>query len=185
MTNAIAAWHVFEERTCRFWNRMSRLPRWGLVFRAASRLGNGVFWYVLVAGLAVSGGPLGLGTAIRMGATGLACTVLYKAIKLTFRRPRPYTVLPGLDADVLPLDRFSFPSGHTLHACAFTVVACEAHPGLAWVLVPFTVLVALSRVVLGLHYASDVAAGALLGTALAALAHGLAFPEQLAALIAS
>ena len=185
MTSAIESWHVFEERTCRFWNRMSRLPRCCLVFRAASRLGNGVFWYVLMSVLALTGGVFGLETAIRMGATGLACTALYKAIKLTFRRPRPFTVLPELNAAALPLDRFSFPSGHTMHACTFTVVACEAYPSLAWVMIPFTVLVALSRVVLGLHYASDVAAGALIGTTLAALAHGLAFPAELAARIAA
>lgn len=185
MTDAIAIWHGLEERTCRYWNRISRRPRWSLVFKAASRLGNGVAWYVLMLVLALGHGAWGLETAIRMGATGLACTVVYKAIKLTFRRPRPFTVLPGLNAEVLPLDRFSFPSGHTMHACTFTVVACEAFPALAWVLVPFTVTVALSRVVLGLHYASDVAAGALLGTTLGALAHGLTFPAALAALILS
>lgn len=185
MTGALAVWQGFEERTCRYWNRISRRPLWSLVFKAASRLGNGVFWYVLMIALAVGHGAWGLETAIRMAATGLACTLVYKAIKVTFRRPRPYTVLPGLNAEVLPLDRFSFPSGHTMHACTFTVVACDAFPSLAWVLVPFTTAVALSRVVLGLHYASDVAAGALLGTTLGALAHGLRFPAALAGLILS
>ena len=185
MSSAIAIWQGFEERTCRFWNRMSRRPRWSLLFKAASRLGNGVFWYAIMLVLALGHRAYGLETAIRMGATGLACTLVYKAIKLTFRRPRPYTVLPGLHAEVPPLDRFSFPSGHTMHACTFTVVACEAFPALAWMLVPFTVVVALSRVVLGLHYASDVAAGALLGTMLGGLAHGLTFPAALASLILS
>jgi len=51
-------------------------------------------------------------------------------------------------------NRYSFPSGHTLHA-------------IAWMVMPFTFLVALSRVVLGLHYPSDVLAGALIGFSLA------------------
>jgi undecaprenyl-diphosphatase len=67
------------------------------------------------------------------------------------------------------LDRYSFPSGHTLHAVSFTILAVHSFPELAWLLVPFAALIAASRVVLGLHYPSDVAAGALIGAALATL----------------
>ena len=49
----------------------------------------------------------------------------------------------------------------------FSVVAIAFYPMLAWLLVPFTVLVAISRVVLGLHYPSDVLAGAALGALIA------------------
>ena len=61
---------------------------------------------------------------------------------------------------VEPLDLFSFPSGHTLHAVAFSIIACAFYPAFSVVLVPFTVLVAGSRIILGLHYPSDVIAGA-------------------------
>jgi undecaprenyl-diphosphatase len=50
---------------------------------------------------------------------------------------------------------------------AFSIVAIAFYPVLAWVLVPFTLLVAASRVVLGLHYPSDVLAGAALGALIA------------------
>ena len=73
-------------------------------------------------------------------------------------------------AHVPPLDEFSFPSGHTLHAISFTMVALAYYPALVVLLVPFTVLVALSRVVLGLHYPSDVLAACLIGGALGSLA---------------
>ena len=63
----------------------------------------------------------------------------------------------------------SFPSGHTLHAVSFTVLATSSFPELAWLLVPFATLVAASRVVLGLHYPTDVAAGAIIGATLASL----------------
>jgi undecaprenyl-diphosphatase len=74
----------------------------------------------------------------------------------------------GILAGTPPLDRCSFPSGHTLHAVCFTSLATAHFPELGWVLVPFALLVAASRVVLGLHYPTDVLAGAAIGGMLAA-----------------
>ncbi len=70
---------------------------------------------------------------------------------------------------VAPLDEFSFPSGHTLHAVSFSIVALAYYPWLTPLLVPFSAGVALSRVVLGLHYPSDVLAATLIGVLLASL----------------
>jgi len=70
---------------------------------------------------------------------------------------------------VAPLDEFSFPSGHTLHAVTFTIIALAYAPLLAPLLLPFALLVAASRVVLGLHYPSDVLAATLIGCGLGAV----------------
>jgi len=69
---------------------------------------------------------------------------------------------------VPPLDEFSFPSGHTLQAVSFTIVALAWYPHLAPLLLGFTALIGASRVILGLHYPSDVLAAILIGSGLGA-----------------
>jgi undecaprenyl-diphosphatase len=138
-----------------------------VLFRLASRLGDGVFWYSVMFALSVTQGRPGVEAALRMLAAGMIGLALYKLLKSGTTRPRPYKVLAGIRAGIDPLDAFSFPSGHTLHAVAFTLVAVSYFFALAWVLVPFTALVAISRVVLGLHYPSDVLAGAVIGAGVA------------------
>ncbi len=151
------------------------LNRWGTrsfvhgFFATISRLGDGIFWYALMIALALAGGDRGIAASAQLAATGLASLALYRVLKHRIRRPRPCADHAGVIALVAPLDQFSFPSGHTLHAVAFTVIACAWFPTLAIVLVPFTALVALSRVVLGLHYPSDVLCAIAIGLALAGL----------------
>jgi undecaprenyl-diphosphatase len=71
-------------------------------------------------------------------------------------------------AHIPPLDEFSFPSGHTLQAVSFTIIALAWYPLLAPLLLGFTSLVAASRVILGLHYPSDVLAAIGIGCGLGA-----------------
>jgi undecaprenyl-diphosphatase len=75
----------------------------------------------------------------------------------------------GISAGAAPLDPWSFPSGHTLHAVAFNAVLAAELPLVALLVLPFTLAVAASRVILGLHYPRDVAAGAAAGSLLAGL----------------
>lgn len=138
-------------------------------FATVSRWGDGPFWYLLMAVLFAFGGGRGVQAAVHMAALGVVSLVLYKALKHWTKRPRPFAADVRIRAWVAPLDEFSFPSGHTLHAVGFTIIACAYFPALAIVLVPFAVSVALSRVVLGLHYPTDVLAATAIGTSLASL----------------
>jgi undecaprenyl-diphosphatase len=135
--------------------------------RGLSWLGNGIFWYALMlALLAIHRGEAVL-PVLHLAFVGAVCTGSYKMLKRGTLRPRPFQAMRSIAAGAPVLDAFSFPSGHTLHAVAFTLVACAYYPALAAILVPFTLLTAASRVVLGLHYPSDVLAGAAIGAAVA------------------
>jgi undecaprenyl-diphosphatase len=150
--------------------RLNRGLQYGLLargFQCISWLGNGVFWYALMLALLVLHKGEAALPVLHMAFVGAVCTASYKMIKRGTLRPRPYQTIDGIAAGAPVLDAFSFPSGHTLHAVAFTVVACAYYPELTALLFPFTVLTAASRVVLGLHYPSDVLAGASIGAVVA------------------
>ncbi|WP_374601553.1 phosphatase PAP2 family protein [Arenimonas sp.] len=148
------------------WGTRSVVRAW---FRAVSRLGDGAFWYSLMAALVVFDGWRGLAVSAQLAATGLVALLMYRKLKRWTRRPRPFAADVRIRAWIAPLDEFSFPSGHTLHAVAFTVVALAHYPALAPLLLPFAASVAASRVVLGLHYPSDVLAATGIGLALGTL----------------
>ncbi|RAO77793.1 phosphatase PAP2 family protein [Dyella jiangningensis] len=160
---------AIDRRMCVAANRWGTRRAVGVFFGIISRLGDGVFWYSLMAVLALIDGRRGLLAATQMAVTGLTALFLYRLLKRWTRRPRPFRACPGVIAHVPPLDEFSFPSGHTLQAVSFTVVALAWYPLLAPLLLTFTTLVGASRVILGLHYPSDVMAATAIGGALGAL----------------
>jgi undecaprenyl-diphosphatase len=87
--------------------------------------------------------------------------------KFLFNRARPYIS----DTEIAPLIKTpsssSFPSGHSATAAAGAITLSAVYPAFAPVFVLSGVLVALSRMYLGVHYPFDVLAGLLIGTAIA------------------
>ena len=175
ITACLGTFHKLDNALCVSVNHTSQYRLVRLVFRLISRLGDGIFWYGIMAGILMSQGYAGLQPVIHMLIAGLTGTLLYKWVKSKTVRPRPYQVRQDIWLTGKPLDHFSFPSGHTLHAVVFSSVALAYFPGMAWLVIPFTGLVGMSRVILGLHYPSDVAAGALLGALIAGLSMMIVF----------
>jgi undecaprenyl-diphosphatase len=164
----------WDARWCERSNRWLHVRGLLSLFRAASWLGNGLFWYALMLALLLPDARATALPVLHMAFVGVVCTAAYKMVKRSTSRPRPFQALQRIELGAAPLDAYSFPSGHTLHAVAFTLVALSYWPWLAPLLVPFTLLTAASRVALGLHYPSDVLAGATLGAGIAGASLALA-----------
>ena len=160
---AFARFDAAELKFCRYLNRSSRSSTVRQLFRAVSWLGDGWIWYAVILALPLRLGMEGLQAALHLAATGALGVLFYKLIKNRAVRERPYITHSAIECASAPLDRYSFPSGHTLHAVCFTLMLTTYLPEWAAALIALATLIALSRVILGLHYPTDVAAGATLG----------------------
>lgn len=156
-------WVDRDRRWVQACHRIAGGPLVASTFVSASRLGDGPLWYVLIALLPLVGGRTGTACALQMLGVGLLNLSIYRYVKRRTCRPRPFVSCPGIRACTAALDDFSFPSGHTLHAVSFAIVLGYHFPWAAWIAGPFALLIAASRMVLGLHYPSDVAVGAAIG----------------------
>jgi undecaprenyl-diphosphatase len=168
-SSLLSRFDAAEYRLCRRLNRGIEHAPVRVFFMTASRLGDGVIWYALMLALPLIFGAQGLRVALVMLASGAVGLAVYKLLKRTFVRERPFIRYAGISLAGAPLDRYSFPSGHTLHAVAFTWQAVAAFPETSFVLIPLAAAIAASRIVLGLHYPTDVLVGALLGATFGAI----------------
>jgi undecaprenyl-diphosphatase len=162
-------WGYIERRDHRVMRRLNSwsAPRWIRFWMlAATRMGDGWLWYSLGAILLIGGGSR---SYVAVGAAGSAAILgifVFKLLKKISHRPRPCEIATHCWSRVLPPDKFSFPSGHTMTAFSIALVVSYFYPTLQWPLYFLALSIALSRVVLGMHFLSDVLAGAILGTAL-------------------
>lgn len=109
---------------------------------------------------------------VGVGAVGAHAAAI--AIKLAVRRSRPHH--PAVAVNVGTPSSLSFPSAHATSTTAAAMLLCRASRSpLPLAVVP---LMALSRLVLGVHYPSDVVAGALVGAAVAQTVTRVAGPEK-------
>jgi undecaprenyl-diphosphatase len=148
-----------------------RPPKWlRLWMLAATRSGDGGLWYALGIAIALFGGPERFHALLASTLAVTAGIALFLELKRVFRRQRPCELEPHCWADLLPPDQFSFPSGHTITAFAVTAALAGYYPEMLPGLLFCAISIAASRVVLGMHFLSDVLAGAALGSTLGALA---------------
>ena len=166
MQNTIDIFNRFAQRElalCVVLNRICDHDWLKQGLRFISWLGNGKFWYCLILLLPIMFGQSAWIASLHMTVTGIIGYLIYRVIKSSTERLRPYACSDNINLASMPLDKYSFPSGHTLHAVNFTIIATYYFPDLAIILLPFTVLTGFARVILGLHYPTDVVIGGLIG----------------------
>lgn len=88
---------------------------------------------------------------------------LYVLLKKLFKRERPCDLFTNFRAHVKPSDKFSLPSGHSAAAFLMATLLAHFYPAFAVVAYAWASMIALSRILLGVHYPGDILAGATLG----------------------
>lgn len=162
-------WQYIQARDHQVMKRVNRWrpPRWLRYWMIAStKLGDGWIWYSVGIALLLFGGEYRY-LAFAAGVTAEAATiVLFRFLKKLSKRKRPCQLEAHCWANVLPPDQFSFPSGHSMSAFAIAVPLCIFYPHLQAGLLALALSIAVSRVILGMHFVSDVVVGSLLGAGL-------------------
>jgi undecaprenyl-diphosphatase len=143
-------------------------PRWIRVWMIlATRAGDGWLWTALAFMILLFGDENRF-RAIGAGAIAVTAGIaIFLTLKKAANRRRPNCFEPHCWATLLPPDQFSFPSGHTITAFAVTITFSHFYPDLEAALMFCALSVAASRILLGMHFLSDVIAGAVIGTLLA------------------
>lgn len=145
-----------------------RAPRWlRLWMIAATRGGDGWLWYAIGFVILAFGGDMrfeALASAGLASGTGIG---LFMKLKRLCGRKRPCALAPHAWSTLLPPDQFSFPSGHTITAFSVSVSLGWFYPEIQPGLYFCAASVAASRILLGMHFLSDVVVGGAIGVVLA------------------
>jgi len=143
-------------------------PKWVRLWAiVATRAGDGWLWYVTGLSVLLFGGEGRFTATAAAGSAAVVGVGIFISLKKISGRKRPCELEPHCWAHLLPPDRFSFPSGHTITAFAVATALGSFYPVLLPALLFCAVSIAVSRILLGMHFLSDVVVAALLGTGLA------------------
>ena len=138
-----------------------------IFLRLYIHLGDGYIWAMVIAYLIFFEGFEKFSVIIKAVApAGFFSLAVYWIIKYLVKRKRPYDLLSGVNAKISPLDRYSFPSGHTMNNLTLGFTLSYFMPQIGGAIMILFILMPLSwgllRVYYGLHWLSDILAGIVL-----------------------
>ena len=162
---AVCIWFLQVDQFVTLWAVAHRAPTFNVLMWMVSLIGgHGLVWYV-------TGATLGVARRMRWEAVVslflslvLAAFISDVVLKPLIARPRPFVSLPAVIVIGERPSDASFPSGHAAHAFAGAAMLTSALPIGRWIWWALAVLIAYSRVYLGVHYPSDIIGGAVVGT---------------------
>jgi len=174
LARAIETLSLPDHRLMRRVNRW-RAPRWIRWWMLlATRAGDGWLWGAIGIALVVSSAPQRFRAVEAAGNAVAAGIMIFHTIKRVVHRVRPRDIEPHCWACIVTRDRFSFPSGHSTTAFAVALSLGSFYPEARPLLLLLAANVAVSRVVVGMHFLSDVLVGSGMGAALGYVAFKLA-----------
>jgi undecaprenyl-diphosphatase len=167
----------FDNRVSVYWTNRHFSAKTTKFLKFYVRLGDGYIWALFIAFLIWMIGWESFLPILWQALVSLAMSlVIYECVKLSTKRSRPFAANPQIKAEVPPLDKYSFPSGHTMNnlAVASTVFYCVPQYGWIMMLLPLTW--GLLRVYFGVHWLTDVLCGFALGILSFVVGHAIWIP---------
>ena len=143
-------------------------PRWfRICMLCSTRAGDGWLWALVGLVLLLSPSEERYSALLSAALAIGAGVIVFCLLKRVFRRQRPCGLQHYCWGNLTPPDRFSFPSGHTITAFGVAVSVGWFYPAALIWLLACAVLVAISRIFLGMHFLTDVVTGAFVGSGIA------------------
>ncbi|UTW44530.1 phosphatase PAP2 family protein [bacterium SCSIO 12696] len=166
----LQAIHQFDVRAFTWCMRRKHLALWSRLSRTISFTADGYFYPLVAVAILLLFGARGERIFWVILAAYAIERCIYFALKNLLKRDRPADALPEFESFITPSDKFSLPSGHT--SAAFLMAGLMSHLflPLVWLLYLWACLVGTSRVFLGVHFPTDILAGATMGSSIALMA---------------